>query len=140
VQAFVSYGRLVKGAKESAGKRDGTAGTKSGHASLTGACSEAGGLCRRDQPAGPNYLTRWEKKPGQGQALTVLAHPLARAVYGMLKRHPACAMAKCLTGEGSSAGAPDADLDGDGIGLQGGRCKDLLPASRNATERIGLMP
>jgi transposase len=32
VQDFVSYCRLVKCAKESAGKRDGTAGTKIGHA------------------------------------------------------------------------------------------------------------
>ena len=32
VQDFVSYCRLVKGAKESAGKRYGTSGTKIGHA------------------------------------------------------------------------------------------------------------
>jgi transposase len=44
VQAFVSYCRLVQCAKESAGKRSGTSGTKSGNASLTGACSEAAGL------------------------------------------------------------------------------------------------
>jgi transposase len=41
VQDFVSYGRLVKCAKESAGKRDGTSGSKMGHASLTWAFSEA---------------------------------------------------------------------------------------------------
>jgi transposase len=35
VQDFVSYCRLVKGAKESAGKRLGTSGTKIGHAYLT---------------------------------------------------------------------------------------------------------
>ena len=41
VQAFVSSGRLVKCAKESAGTRDGTSGKKIGHASLQWACSEA---------------------------------------------------------------------------------------------------
>jgi transposase len=35
VQDFVSSGRLVKCAKESAGKRYGTSGTKIGHAYLT---------------------------------------------------------------------------------------------------------
>jgi transposase len=41
VQDFVSYGRLVTCAKESAGKRDGTSGSKSGHADLTWAFSAA---------------------------------------------------------------------------------------------------
>jgi transposase len=41
VQAVVSDCRLVKCPKASAGKRDGTSGTKIGHASLTWACSEA---------------------------------------------------------------------------------------------------
>jgi transposase len=41
VQDCVSYCRLGKGAKASAGQRDGTAGTKIGHASLTWAFSEA---------------------------------------------------------------------------------------------------
>src|SRR5947207_2511605 len=40
-QDFVSYCRLVKGAKESAGKRYGTSGTKIGHAYLKWAFSEA---------------------------------------------------------------------------------------------------
>ena len=43
VQDFVSYGRLVTCAKASAGKRDGTSGTKLGHAYLTWAFSEAAG-------------------------------------------------------------------------------------------------
>jgi transposase len=57
-QDFVSYGRLVKCAKESAGKRSGTAGAKIGHASLTGACSEAAVLFLRANPAGHKDLTR----------------------------------------------------------------------------------
>jgi transposase len=86
VQDFVSYCRLVKCAKESAGKRYGTAGTKLGNAYLTWAFSEAAVLFLRDHPAGQKYLASLEKKHGQGKALTVLAHKLARAVYDMLKR------------------------------------------------------
>jgi len=86
VQDFVSYCRLVKCAKESAGKRYGTSGTKIGNAYLKWAFSEAAVLFLRDNPAGQKYLARLEKKHGQGQALTILAHKLARAVYYMLKR------------------------------------------------------
>jgi transposase len=86
VQDFVSYCRLVKCAKESAGKRYGTSGTKIGNAYLKWAFSEAAVLFLRNNPAGQNYLARLEKKHGQGKALTVLAHKLARAVYDMLKR------------------------------------------------------
>jgi transposase len=85
-QEFVSYCRLVTCAKASAGKRYGTAGTKIGQASLTWAFSEAAVLFLRTNPAGQTYLAHLEKQHGQGKALTVLAHKLARAVYDMLKR------------------------------------------------------
>jgi transposase len=75
VPDVVSYCRLVTGAKDSAGKRYGTSGTQSGQASLTGAFSEAAGVLLRAKPAGQPSLTRLEKTPGKGQALTVLAHP-----------------------------------------------------------------
>jgi transposase len=52
VQDCVSYCRLVKCAKESAGKRYGTSGPKIGNASLTWAFSEAAVLCLRTNPAG----------------------------------------------------------------------------------------
>jgi transposase len=83
VQDFVSYCRLVKCAKESAGKRYGTSGSKIGNAYLKWAFSEAAVLFLRTNPAGQKYLTRLEKKHGKGKALTVLAHQLARAVYYM---------------------------------------------------------
>jgi transposase len=89
VQEFVSSCRLVKCAKESAGKRYGTSGQKIGNAYLKWAFSEAAVLCLRNNPAGQKYLTRLEKKPGKGKALTVLAHKLARAVYDMWKRDTA---------------------------------------------------
>jgi transposase len=86
VQDFVSYCRLVKCAKESAGKRSGTSGTKIGNAYLKWAFSEAAVLFLRNNPPGQKYLARLEKKHGKGKALTVLAHKLARAVYYMLQR------------------------------------------------------
>jgi len=98
VQDFVSYCRLVKCAKESAGKRYGTSGTKIGNAYLKWAFSEAAVLFLRNNPAGQKYLTRLEKKHGKGKALTVLAHKLARAVYYMLKRGTAFNMDQFLHG------------------------------------------
>jgi transposase len=86
VQDFASYGRLVKCAKESNGKRSGTSGRKMGHAHLKWAFSEAAVLFLRDNPAGQKFLARVEQKHGKGKALTILAHKLARAVYYMLKR------------------------------------------------------
>jgi transposase len=96
VQDFVSYCRLVKCAKESAGKRYGTSGTKIGNAYLKWAFSEAAVLFLRNNPAGQKYLARLENKHGKGKALTVLAHKLARAVYHMLKRTTAFDMEKFL--------------------------------------------
>jgi transposase len=86
VQDFVSYCRLVKCAKESAGKRYGTSGKKIGNAYLKWAFSEAAALFLRNNPAAQKYLARLEKKHGKGKALTILAHKLARAVYYMLTR------------------------------------------------------
>jgi transposase len=86
VQDVVSSCRLVKCARESAGTRDGTSGAKIGHAHLKWAFSEAAVLFLRDHPAAQTYLARLEKKHEKGQALTILAQKLARAVYDMLKR------------------------------------------------------
>jgi transposase len=89
VQDFVSYCRLVKCAKESAGKRYGLSGAKIGNAYLKWAFSEAAVLFLRANPAGQKSLPRLEKKHSKGKALTVLAHKLARAVYYMLQRQTA---------------------------------------------------
>jgi len=86
VQDFVSYCRLVKCAKESAGKKSGTSGKKIGNAYLKWAFSEAAVLFLRNNPEGQQYLARLEKKHSKGKALTVLAHRLARAVYHLLIR------------------------------------------------------
>ena len=82
--------------KESAGKRYGTSGTQIGNAHLKWAFSEAAVLFLRANPAGQKYLTKLEKKHGQGKALTLLAQKLARAVYYMLTRHTAFDMDKFL--------------------------------------------
>jgi transposase len=94
VQEFVSYCRLVKCAKESAGQRYGTSGKKIGKAYLKWAFSEAAVLFLRNNPAGQKYLARLVKKHGKGKARTVLAHKLARAAYDMLKRDTAFDMDK----------------------------------------------
>jgi transposase len=83
VQEFVSYCRLVKCAKASAGKRLGTSAQHIGNASRTWACSAAAALCLHNNPAGQKRLARLQHQHGQGKALTILAHRLARAVYDM---------------------------------------------------------
>jgi transposase len=67
VQDFASYCRLVKCAKESAGKRYGTSGTKIGNAYLKWAFSEAAVLFLRANPMGQKYLARLEKKHGKAR-------------------------------------------------------------------------
>ena len=94
----VSYGRLVTCAQEAAGKRYGTSGAKIGNADLTWAFSAAAVLFLRNNPVGPTYLSRLEKKHGKGKALTVLAHKLARAVYYILRRDTVFEMDKFLHG------------------------------------------
>jgi transposase len=87
VKDVVSYCRLVTCTRESAGKRDGTSGTKIGNAALKWAFSEAAVLFLRANPAGQKYLTRLGNNHGTGKPLTILVHKLARAVYYLLKRH-----------------------------------------------------
>jgi transposase len=115
VQDFVSYCRLVTCAKESAGKRYGTAGQKIGNAYLKWAFSEAAVLLLRNNAQGQKSLARLEKKHGQGKALTILAHKLARAVYDMFLRDTVFKMDTFLNGSGSRAGEPAASLDTHGI-------------------------
>jgi transposase len=98
VQDFVSYCRLVKCTKESAGKRYGTSGAKIGNAYRKWAFSEAAVLFLRNNPAGQTYGARLEHKQGKGTALTILAHTLARAVYYMLRRDTAFDLQKFLNG------------------------------------------
>jgi transposase len=137
VQDFASYGRLVKSAKESAGKRLGTSGTNIGNAHLQWAVSEAAVLCLRQHPAAQKHLARLEHTHGKGKALTILAHKLARAVYDRLNRQTAFARDKFLPGSGRRAGEPAASLDTRGISLNGACPQSGSPASVNAAVRLG---
>ena len=85
VQDFASYCRLVKCAKESNGKKYGTAGKKIGNAHLRWAFSEAAQLFLKGNERGQHYLQKITSKHGKGKALSILAHKLGRAVYFMLK-------------------------------------------------------
>jgi transposase len=98
VQDFASYCRLVKCARESAGKRSGTSGHTIGNAHLTWAFSEAAVLFLRANPPAHQWLTRLEKKHSKGKALTILAHQVARAVYHMLQRQTAFDLDSFLQG------------------------------------------
>jgi len=89
VQDFASHARLVKGAKESAGKRKGTSGTKMGNVHLKWAFSEAAVLFLAKCERGKAFKARLEKKHGKGKSLSILAHKLGRAVYHMLARKTA---------------------------------------------------
>jgi transposase len=97
VQDFLSYCRLVKCAKESAGKRYGLSGKKIGNPQLKWAFSEAAVLFLRQNKPGQDYFAKLERKHGQGKALTVLAQKLARAVYYMLTRKQAFALQRFVT-------------------------------------------
>jgi transposase len=72
VQDFVSYARLVKCAKESAGKRHGTSGKKIGNVHLKWAFSEASVLFLRANPKGQRYVDKLTAKHGKAKALSIL--------------------------------------------------------------------
>ena len=129
--------RLVQGAKASAGTRSGTAGQKSAHASLQGAFAAAAVLWLRTHDAGHKSLARLEKPHGKGQALPLLAHTLARAVYDLLQRAVAFALATCRPGSRRGVGAPGVALDGEGMRLAPALCPGACWASVHAAERLG---
>lgn len=97
VQDFVSYARLVKCAKESAGKHYGYSGKKIGNAFLKWAFSEAAVLFLRGNEPAQKYLNRLARKRGKAKALTILAHRLGRTVYHMLRRGEAFDNQRFLT-------------------------------------------
>jgi transposase len=91
---FLSYARLVKCAKESAGKRYGTSGSKIGNVHLRWAFGEAACLFLRNNPEGKCLHEKLVKKHGKAKALSILAQKPGRAVYFMLKRKQAFDMNK----------------------------------------------
>ena len=87
----------MKCAKESKGKRLGTAGKKIGNVHLRWAVAEAAVLFIRQSQPGKEYFATLEHQHGKAQALTVLAHKLGRAVYYMLSREQAFALQRFVT-------------------------------------------
>jgi hypothetical protein len=137
VQEVASSCRLVTGRNESGGQRLGTSGKKIGQAPLPWAFSEAAPLFVRHTPQGQQLLARVEQTPDTGNALSILAHQLGRAVYCMLKRQGAFAMELVLQPSGSRAAEPGAELDGDGMSFQRACAKPSLAASVRAKARRG---
>jgi transposase len=86
VQDFLSYARLVKSQKSSAGKIMGTSGAKIGNAHLKWAYSEAAVLFLQRNPHGQRLINLLRSKHGRGKALSILAARLGRASYYMLRR------------------------------------------------------
>ena len=136
-QDCAASGRLVKGATASGGQRVGPAGTKMGTAHLTWAVSAAAPRCRRGTEPGHKSLARWANTPDTGNALRILAHKRAPAVYVRLKRNTAFALEPCLRTSGSSAGDPGASLDTAGRSLHRTAVKPRIAASVTAEGRLG---
>jgi len=83
--AFLSYARLVRPTKKSAGKVTGGGGAKIGNAHLKWAFSEAACLLARESEEAKRFLARKENQRGKAKALGALAARLGRAVYAMLR-------------------------------------------------------
>jgi transposase len=97
VQDCVSYGRVVKCAKEANGKRLGPSGQKIGTVHLRWAVAEAAVLRGRRSQPGKEDLATLEPNHGKAKALTVRAHKLGRAVYSLLTREQAFALQRFVT-------------------------------------------
>jgi Transposase IS116/IS110/IS902 family len=136
-QAVVSSGRLVTCAQESAGKRLGTSGTTIGNAPLTWAFSEAAVLCLRDHPPAQTSLARLENTHDTGNALTVLAHTVARAVSDLLTRPVACEQDQFFQHSWRGAAEPGASRDTQGMHLPDALDTAASMASLTAQVRLG---
>ena len=115
----------------------GTSGNTRGHAHLTWALSEAATLGLRGNAPGPKSLARVETKQDNGQALRILAHQLARAVYCLLKRTTACALEPLLRTSGSSASEPGASRATAGLRRHRTGVTPRMAASVHAAARLG---
>ena len=86
VQDFLSYSRLVRGTKRSAGKQVGEGSKRMGNPYLKWAFSEAVTLVLHYNPEIANYHHRLQRRRNKAKARAMLACKLGRAVYFMLKR------------------------------------------------------
>ena len=86
VQNFISYCRLVKPKKTSAGKSTGGGGSKIGNHHLKWAFTEAVMIHLRDDAKSKAYMDKLVKKHPKGKAMAIMAAKIARAVYFILQR------------------------------------------------------
>lgn len=89
VGQVLSDARLVRCARESAGKAKGSGGHKISNAHLKWACGEGACLLVRESEAAKKWLARKERKSGKARALGALAAKLGRAVYHLLRKQEA---------------------------------------------------
>ena len=136
----VSSCRWGTGRKAAAGHRSGTVGATIGPASRTWACAAAAGLCLRDHLAGQQSRARVETTHGQGQALTVVAHHVARAVSSRRHRAVAVAPPHFVHGSGRGAGEPRASLDDARMRLRGVLGTGCCLAWLHADAHLGRSP
>lgn len=94
---FMSYCRLVRPTKTSAGKPTGeSSGKKIGNRYLKWAFSEATLHLVRESGEVKKRLARLESKHGKGKALSILSARLGRSVYHMLRKREAFDMNRFL--------------------------------------------
>jgi transposase len=96
---FLSYARLIRPQKTSAGKVTGGGGGKIGNAHLKWAFSEAACLLARESEQAKRFLARKAKQHGKAKALGILAARLGRAVYHMLRHKKAFDAKRFWNGE-----------------------------------------
>lgn len=97
VKDFMSYCRLVRPKKTSAGKPTGEeGGKKMGNRHLKWTFSEAALLLVRESDDVKKQLARLESKHGKGKALSILSARLGRSIYHMLRKREAFDMKRFL--------------------------------------------
>ena len=80
------------------------------------------------------------KKHSKGQALTILAHPLARALAYMLTRQTACDLETVLHAEGRGGAERTVSLDSHGMHLLRNARHDVKNCVLERHERLGRSP
>jgi transposase len=87
VGQFLSYARLVRCPKESAGKKVGKSNKKIGNSYLRWAFGEAALLFMRGNEPAKQWYQREGSRRGKGKALAILAKKLGQAAYAMLQKN-----------------------------------------------------
>jgi transposase len=97
VQDFMSYCRLVRPTKTSAGKPSGEpGGRKMGNRHLKWAFAEAALLLVRESDPVKRQLARLTTRHGKGKALSIVSARLGRSVYHMLRKREVFDMERFL--------------------------------------------